>query len=142
MSSDPTQPSRSSASLYLEQLEELIAEMSIGMEAIASNSVEALKRSVARQEALCASMSAAVLSEGHRLRELSHSPVPLGEEPVEFGIWKSSTTIRQLNLEYDALLKHSGKTISMLSALCSNHTGTDSAHPGPWSKQQTWSCEM
>jgi uncharacterized membrane protein affecting hemolysin expression len=131
-----------SSSIYLKQLEQLIAEMSVGMEAIASNSVETLKESVARQEALCAAMAAALLDDGDRLRDLSHSAVPLSEEPLELSIWQSSNTIRQLNLEYDALLRHSGKAISMLSALCSNHTGRATEQQGPWSKLQTWSCEI
>jgi len=128
--------------LYLKQLEQLISEMNTGMEAIASNSVDKLKESVACQEALCASMAATVIADGDLLQSLSHTAIPFNEEGIELTIWKASNTIRQLNLQYDVLLRQSGKTISLLSALCDNHSGRAAEQPGPWSKQQTWSCEI
>ena len=128
--------------VYLQQLEELISEISNGMDAIASNSVHKLKQSVACQEALCAGMAAATIADGNRLRDLSHSALPLSEEGIELTIWKASNTIRQLNLQYDALLKQSSKTVSLLAALCDNHTGRATEQQSLWPKQQTWSCEI
>jgi hypothetical protein len=128
--------------LYLQQLEDLISEMSNGMDAIASNSVDGLKRSIACQEALCANIAATSIADSNRLRDLSHSALPLSEEGVELTIWKASNTIRQLNLQYNALLKQSTKTVSLLAALCDNHTGRATEQPSLWPKQQTWSCEI
>ena len=142
MSLDTIAPMDDNSVLYLQQLEELISEMSNGMDAIASNSVDKLKRSVACQEALCASMTATTIADGNRLRNLSQSALPLSAEGIELTIWKASNTIRQLNLQYDALLKQSGKTISLLAALCDNHTGRATEQQSLWSKQQTWSCEI
>jgi hypothetical protein len=142
MSLDTVEPMDDNSVLYLQQLEELISEISCGMDAIASDSVDKLKRSVACQETLCANLAATSIADGHRLRDLSQSAVPLSEEGMELTIWKASNTIRQLNLQYDALLKQSGKTIALLAALCDNHTGRATEQQGLWSKQQTWSCDI
>jgi hypothetical protein len=142
MSLDTIAPMHDNSLLYLQQLEDLISEMSNGMDAIASNSVDDLKRSVSCQEALCAGMAAATIADGNRLRDLSHSALPLSEEGIELTIWKASNTIRQLNLQYDALLKQSSKTVSLLAALCDNHTGRATEQQSLWPKQQTWSCEI
>ncbi len=139
---ESAEPIEENSVLYLQQLENLISEMSNGMDAIASNSVERLRQSVACQEAFCASMAATSVADGNRLRELSRSALPLSEEGIELTIWKASNTIRQLNLQYDALLQQSGKTISLLASLCDNHRGRDTAQSGLWSKQHTWSCEI
>jgi hypothetical protein len=142
MTSETSQPIADPSNLYLEQLEELISEMNVGMQAIATNSVDVLRESIAKQESLCASLAAASLADDMRLQQLSQSPHPLGENDVDRMIWEASNAVRQLNLHYAALLKHSGSTITVLSALCSNHTGTSNEPHGPWSKQQTWSCEI
>ena len=142
MSPQASQPIADHSSLYLQQLEELIAEMSVGMEAIATNSLEALRESVAKQETLCSSPAASSLADDKRLRQLSQSSRHIGGNDVEETIWDASNTVRELNLHYAALLKHSGNTINVLSALCSNHIGTSNEPQGPWSKQQTWSCEI
>ena len=139
---EAVEPMEDNSVFYLQQLEELISEMSIGMDAIAANSVDKLKQSVACQEALCASMAATTIADGNRLRDLSQSAFPLSEEGIELTIWNASNTIRQLNLQYDALLKQSGKTISLLAALCDNHTGRAHEPQSLWPKQQTWSCEI
>jgi hypothetical protein len=87
-------------------------------------------------------MAATTIADGNRLRDLSQSALPLSEEGIELTIWKASNTIRQLNLQYDALLKQSGKTVALLSALCDNHTGRATEQQSLWPKQQTWSCEI
>jgi hypothetical protein len=141
MSPETNQPTNDHSDTYVKQLEALISEMNAGMTAVASNSLDTLKESIAKQEFLCANLAASGFADS-RLKQLSQSPVPVSESAVEVTIIEASNTIRQLNLQYAALLKHSGRTINLLSALCSSHTGTSNQIHIAESKQQTWSCEI
>jgi hypothetical protein len=130
------------AAIYLQQMQELAHEISIAMEAIAANKLPRLQESVARQEMLCASLAtmANTVSEGF---SSSEAPLRSGvDTSVEHRIRAAGSAIRELNLQYAALLKHSGKSIALLSLLCSSHTGQFQEARGPRLKHQTWSCEM
>jgi hypothetical protein len=105
MSLDVFKPAADYSAIYLEHLEALILEMNTGMDAIATNSLETLKQSVSTQEALCTSLAAICCADGERLRQLSQSCIVLGEDAIERTIWQAGNTIRQLNLQYDALLQ-------------------------------------
>jgi hypothetical protein len=135
------QPTNDHSERYVKQLEELISEINLSMKAVANNSLDALKESIANQEFLCANLAASGFADG-RLKQLSQSPLPVSESAIDITIFEASNTIRQLNLQYAALLKHSGRTINLLSALCSSHTGTSNQIHIAGSKQQTWSCEI
>lgn len=142
MNTEASQLMDDQSSIYLEDLRALISEMNEGMNAIATNSVAALRDSVAKQEFLCAHLAASGIADGARLKQMSQSRRPLSEAAIEMTIWKESHTIRQLNLQYAALLKHSGRTITLLSSLCDSHTGSSNEPFGSLSKKQTWSCEI
>ena len=130
------------ATTYLQQLQALAIEISVAMDAIAANELATLRDSVAKQEMLCVSLStmAFTVSEGFGLSE---QPLLSCIDPaVELKIRTTRGAIRELNLKYAALLKHSGKSIALLISLCRSHTGRFQEARGPRLKHQTWSCEM
>jgi len=130
------------AASYLQQMQELASEISVAMDAIAANTLSRFQESVARQEMLCAGLAsmANAVSEGFRSSE---TPLLSSIDPsVERKIRAAGSAIRELNLQYAALLKHSGKSIALLSLLCSSYTGRFQEARGPRLKHQTWSCEM
>lgn len=130
------------AANYLQQMQELASEISVAMDAIAANTISKFQESVARQEMLCASLAtmANTVSEGFRSSE---APLPSSiDGAVERKIRAAGSAIRELNLQYAALLKHSGKSIALLSLLCNSHTGRFQEARGSRLKYQTWSCEM
>ena len=130
------------AATYLRQMQELAFEISAAMDAIASNKLSKLQECIASQEVLCADLSAMAntVSEGVRSPEtLSRSGI---DPTIERKIQAAGNAIRELNLQYAALLKHSGKSIALLSLLCNSHAGRFQEARGPRLKRQTWSCEM
>jgi len=130
------------AATYLQQLQELAFEISVATDAIAANALTTLQESVAKQEMLCVSLAtmASVFGDGARPSE---QPSALeADSGIELKIRTARQAIRELNLQYAALLKHSGKSIALLISLCRSHTGRFQEARGPRLKQQTWSCEM
>jgi hypothetical protein len=130
------------ANAYLQQLQALALEISAAMDAIAANALPRFQDSVAKQEMLCASLVAMAntVSEG---LGLSEQPLLSCIDPaVALKIRATSGAIRELNLKYAALLKHSGRSIALLISLCRSHTGQFQEARGPRLKHQTWSCEM
>jgi hypothetical protein len=127
---------------YLQQLQALAFEISVAMDAIAANALPRFQESVAAQEMLCGSLvsMANTVSEGYRSSDQS---LPLCIDPtVELKIRAAGRAIQELNLQYAALLKHSGRSIALLISLCRSHTGRSQEARGPRLKHQTWSCEM
>ena len=130
------------ANAYLQQLQALALEISAAMDAIAANALPRFQDSVAKQEMLCASLVAMAntVSEGFGLSE---QPLLSCIDPAAaLKIRATSGAIRELNLKYAALLKHSGRSIALLISLCRSHTGQFQEARGPRLKHQTWSCEM
>jgi hypothetical protein len=130
------------AATYLQQMQDLAFEISVAMDAIATNKLPKLQESVARQETLCAGLAdmANTVSEAIRAPETpSRSGI---DTAIERKIQAAGESIRELNLQYAALLKHSGKSIALLSLLCNCHAGRFQEARGPRLKLQTWSCEM
>ena len=130
------------AAAYLQQMQALGREISISMDAIGANALPTLQESIAKQEMLCASLAcmANEVSEGFRTSEPpSFSGI---DSAVERKIGAARKALLDLNLKYASLLKHSGRTIALLSTLCKSHTGQFQEARGPRLKYQTWSCEM
>ena len=130
------------AATYLHEMQELEFEITVAMDAIAGNRLPKFQESVARQEMLCASLAsmANTVSEGFRSSE-QHALSGLDSE-VELKIRAASGAICELNQQYAALLKHSGKTVALLALLCRSQSGRLQEARGPRLKYQTWSCEM
>ena len=135
------------AATYLQQLQALALEISVATDAIAANALSRFQESVAKQEMLCATLAAmaSTVSASNVLDgfQPSGEPVSSSVDPeVQSKIRAAHGSIRELNLQYAALLKHSGRSIALLSSLCRSHTGQYQEARGPRSKHQTWSCEM
>ena len=130
------------ASRYLQQLQALELELTAAMNAIAANTLSGFQESVAKQEMLCAGLVTTANLVSEELRTSAPAPLPSIDTAIELKIRATSESIRELNLQYAALLKHSGKSIALLISLCRSHTGRSQEAHGPGLKHQTWSCEM
>lgn len=130
------------AATYLQQMQELASEISAAMDAIATNKIAKLRECIARQEVLCADLATMANTVSSDLRS-SPMPSSFGIDPtIERRIQAAGDSIRELNLQYAALLKHSGRSIALLSLLCNSQAGRFQEDRIPRLKRQTWSCEM
>jgi len=130
------------AASYLRQMQELAFEISAAMDAIAANKLPKLQDCIARQEVLCAELSttADIVSEG---LHSAQTPPRSGIDPsIQQKIQAAGNALHELNLQYASLLKHSGRSIALLSLLCNCQAGRFQEERGPRLKRQTWSCEM
>jgi hypothetical protein len=130
------------AATYLQQLQALAFEISVAMDAIARNAITSFQESVAKQEMLCAVLANLANSIGAPTSSSHRQPLGLNDNSVARKIGATTTAIRDLNLQYAALLKHSGRSIALLVSLCRTHTGQLQEAGRSRSKRQTWSCEM
>lgn len=130
------------AAVYLQQLQELAGELCVATDAIAANALARFQDSVARQEVLCASLTCMAGRVSEELRSPNRLQSSSIDSSLQSKIHVAGETLRELNLRYAALLKHSGKTIALLASLCNSHTGRFQEARGPRLKHQTWSCEM
>jgi hypothetical protein len=142
MNDEALQAREQVAATYLQHMQELAFEISVAMDAIAANALPRFQESVARQEMLCANLTktADIINQG--LPPSERPSLPGADTQVEQKIRTTSAAIRELNLQYAALLKHSGRSIAILASLCTSHTGRFQEARGLRSKHQTWSCEM
>ncbi len=130
------------AAAYLLQLQTLAFEISVAMDAIAANALTSFQESVAKQEMLCGVLANMANTISKTVRSSEQPLLLLSDSSVEPRIRATSEAIRELNLQYAALLRHSGRSIAILASLCRTHTGQFQEARGPRSKRQTWSCEM
>jgi hypothetical protein len=130
------------AASYLQQLQALAFEISVAMDAIARNAITTLQESVAKQEMLCAVLANLAHTIGEPVTSSERLSLVLTDNSVARKIRATSMAIQDLNLQYAALLKHSGRSIALLVSLCRSHTGQLQEAGGSRSKHQTWSCEM
>ena len=130
------------AAAYLLQLQALAFEISMAMDAIATNALTSFQESVAKQEMLCGVLASMANAISARVRSSGQTPLVLSDSAMESRIRATSEAIRELNLQYAALLKHSGRSIALLASLCRFHTGQFQEARGPRSKRQTWSCDI
>jgi len=127
---------------YLRQLDGLASEIDVAMEAIATNALANLQVSIAKQEMLCDSLAMMASAVANGL-PLSETRLPLyADDFIEGKISATIGKIRDLNLQYASLLKHSGRSIAILASLCRSHTGRFDDVVGTNWKRQTWSCEV
>jgi hypothetical protein len=130
------------AATYLQQLQALAFEISVAMDAIATNALASFQESVAKQEMLCAVLATMANTISEKVKSSDQPFRVSSDSSVERKIRATSGAIRDLNLQYAALLKHSGRSIALLVSLCRSHTGQLQEAHEPRSKRQTWSCEM
>jgi flagellar biosynthesis/type III secretory pathway chaperone len=130
------------AATYLQHLEALSFEISVAMKAITSNEIIRFRDSVAQQEMLCAVLATMERTIREKVRSSDPAVPAFSDAAVEQKIRMTIGAIRQLNLQYGALLKHSGRSIALLASLCKTHTGQVFEINGTRPNRQTWSCEM
>jgi hypothetical protein len=130
------------AAEYLLQLQALAFEISVAMDSIAANALTSFQESVAKQEMLCGVLACMANAISAKVRSSGQTLLVLSDSGVEPRIRATSESIRELNLQYAALLKHSGRSIALLASLCRFHTGQFQEARGPRSKRQTWSCDI
>jgi hypothetical protein len=131
------------AATYLQQLQALAFEISVAMDAIARNAITSFQESVAKQEMLCAVLANLANTIGAPVGSPEQLlPLGLSDNSVARKIRATTTAIQDLNLQYAALLKHSGRSIALLVSLCRTHTGQFQEAGLSRLKRQTWSCEM
>jgi hypothetical protein len=142
MQGQPLETTDELAATYLRELQALASEIDVAMEAIATNALANLQASVAKQEVLCDSLAMMARAAGRSVQPSElHAPL-LIDVAVEVKIRATISAIRNLNLQYAALLKHSGRSIAILASLCRSHTGRFDDIDGTRPKRQTWSCEV
>jgi hypothetical protein len=129
------------AASYVHHLETLAFEIAAAMDAIAANALSKFQESVAKQEMLCFSLMQITAAVGKACPPMKVS-LRSDDSSVDQRLKAASEAIRKLNLRYAALLRHSGRSIELLAALCKNHLGQLEEIHGPGLKRQTWSCEM
>jgi hypothetical protein len=127
--------------VYLQQMQALASEITSAMEAIAGNALPRLEESVARQEMICASLKQMAGAVQQSLQTPQRALPEQMDEAVAAKIRAANGALQTLNLQYAALLKHSGRSIALLSSLCRTHTGQSQEARGARLKHQTWSCE-
>jgi hypothetical protein len=144
MTAETLQNHETAAAVYHQQLQDLAMELQTAIKAIASNSVADLEESVAKQEMLCCSLSslARTLSEDLRVSSSQQQIKATLSGEVSQKIRTANQAVLDLNLQYASLLKHSGRSIALLSSLCKSHTGQFPEVRGARLGQHTWSCQM
>jgi hypothetical protein len=142
MIDDAVQTRNQSAATYLQHLQALAVEISAAMDAIAVNALSKFQDSVANQEMLCASLVSMANSISDGFQATEQPLLSSTDTSVDGKIRAASGALRELNLQYAALLRHSGRSIALLASLCRSHTGQFQEARGPRLKHQTWSCEM
>jgi hypothetical protein len=130
------------AAAYLQELQTLAFEISVAMDAITVNALTSFQESVAKQEMLCGVLENMAKTISETVRSSQQPRLVLSDRSVEHKIRATSEAIRELNLQYAALLRHSGRSIAILASLCRTHLGQFQEARGPRLKRQTWSCEM
>ena len=129
------------AGLYQQQLQALAFEMRVAMQAIASNSLPTLEASVAKQEMLCHALLKLSTRLQQEARTTTSGPA-FPADQVEQRAAATARSLQELNAQYASLLKHSGRSIAMLSSLCRSYSGQFPEVRRTTVKRQTWSCEM
>jgi hypothetical protein len=142
MNSEALQTPDQFAATYLQQLQALALEINTAIDAIAANALSRFEESVAKQEVICASLATMTNAVGDELRSSEQTLPSRLDRALELKIGVTSDAIRNLNLQYAALLKHSGRSIALLASLYRSHTGRYQEARGSRLKHQTWSCEM
>jgi hypothetical protein len=125
MTGAPSAAPEDSAALFWECLEAMRQEIAVAMGAIESNSLQRLRESISNQEGLCSHLEILAVAAFRRGGELQSA-----SSPVIGQIFQSSRKLQTIVLDYAALLRHSGRSIAVLAALCRCHLGAFAAPAG------------
>ena len=142
MNSERSQTRAELANAYQQQLQALGYEIRVAMQAIASNSLDKLEDSIASQQVLTSELTKLAARLSDQLSSPEHAMEAFPSGPVEEKVQSTGRAIHELNAQYSSLLRHSGRSIALLSSLCKSHAGHFPESRGTALKRQTWSCTM
>lgn len=129
---------------HLQCLDALRLEIANAIGAIAANALDRLQDSIAKQETLCFRLQILAAADAADRREAlgratysqAAKPALLHRESQE-----SYRMLCAISLEYAAVLRHSGKTITLLDSLCRGYLGAFPSVSGGESDRPMWFCE-
>ena len=129
---------------HLQCLDALRLEIANAIGAIAANALDRLQDSIAKQETLCFRLQILAAADAAHRREAfggatysqAAKPALLHRESQE-----SYRMLCVISLEYAAVLRHSGKTITLLDSLCRGYLGAFPSVSGGESDRPMWFCE-
>lgn len=113
----------------------LEVELRTAMAAIAGNALIDFEESVRRQEALCIRLTAMA---GAAFKLIPGRGMELGQDDLR----RAAEVLESTNRDYRALLRHSGRSIELLSLLTNGYTGHRKEARNAGSTYGTWNCEM
>jgi len=129
---------------HLQCLDALRLEIANAIGAIAANALDRLQDSIAKQETLCFRLQLLASTDAaHRREELGGATYSQASKHVLLRR-ESQESYRMLcaiSLEYAAVLRHSGKTITLLDSLCRGYLGAFPSVSGGESDRPMWFCE-
>src|ERR1700688_4947052 len=117
MNNKAFQTSDQLAATYLQHLQALASEFSVAMDAIAGNAITRFQERVAKQEMLCSVLATMAHTISETARLSGQPSLVVTDVSVEQNIQTTSRAISQLNLQYAALLRHSGRSIALIVSL-------------------------
>ena len=127
---------------YLETARALVSELERAMLAISCNELSDLEESVAEQEILTDRLK--TLQRQFRVRNDIHPALVQSQldrklaEEVVF----ACAELQGLTRVYEAVLRHSSHSASLMASLLDSFKGQFQEASGPRRKYQTWSCQM
>jgi hypothetical protein len=125
---------------YLACLQALRLQLSLAIEAIAKNDVGAFSQGVTQQLALCTRLTELAAKHRLPLSGLWGTTDTSAVEDIDRQIREAQMHLLQVNRDYAALLKHTGRTVQMLCRATESLAGyTASGRPLEPAARRTWS---
>ncbi len=132
---------------YLRLIESLTTEIRTGMDAIGQDALDSFEQSVSRQQELCSRLRRAACEMGiveQVTKQKVGSGVPVhGVDAKLFPhIRVAFDSLKAVNRQYAALLRHAGNSVSVLAALYRSFAGEYKSSEQLGASRTTWSCEF
>jgi hypothetical protein len=131
---------------YLETARSLISELERAMLAICCNKLLDLEESITEQKILAARLRG--LSRQLWVRDDLHPAAHPGivqpdlDRELAQEVMVARTELQGLNRVYEAVLRHTSNSASLMASLLDSFKGHFQEASGPRLKYQTWSCQM
>lgn len=140
----PIPVSEGCTAAYRECLDALRLEIANAIEAIAANALDRLQASISKQEALCFRLQILAAAGAASRGPTIHGAA--GQHTAKLARTDGSNRescrlLEAITVEYAAVLKHSGKTITLLNSLCQGYRGAFPSVSGGESDRPMWFCE-
>ncbi len=127
---------------YLEIVRSLTSELERAMLAISCNALADFEESIAGQQILTAQLG--ILQEELSARKDNHGAIvqPALDGELVHEVLVAHKTLQVRNRVYEAVLRHSSHSASLMASLLDSFKGHFQEASGPRLKYQTWSCQM